>query len=249
MIKAVIIEDEKKSQELLKKLIETNFSQIQIVGTADGVEKGIDLVKKENPDLILLDITMPDGTGFDLLEKVSEKKTDVIFITATDKFAIKAIKYSAMDYILKPIDVEELKSAINKIIDKKSNLSNQDTLKFLLENIKKNDEQYTKISLHTGNAYEIINVKDIIRCEADGNYTSFILTNNRKFVVSTGLKYYEDILPAEAFVRVHHHQLININHVVRFLKEDGGYAVMTDNSKVEISRRKKDTFLQRLQKI
>lgn len=249
MIKAVIIEDEKKSQELLKKMIEKNFPQLEIAGMADGVEKGAELIISQNPDLIFLDITMPDGTGFDLIEKISDKKADIIFITATDKFAIKAIKYSALDYILKPVDVEELKAAVNKIIDKKSAPSNHDSLKFLLENIRKNDDQYSKISLHTGNAYEIVNVKDIIRCEADGNYTSFMLTNNRKFVVSTGLKYYEDLLSRDVFIRVHHHHLININHVIRFLKEDGGYAIMSDHSKVEISRRKKDAFLQRLQKI
>lgn len=249
MIKTVIVEDEKKSQELLKKMIEKNFPELQIAGMADGVEKGAEVIKSQNPDLVFLDITMPDGTGFDLLEKISDKKFDIVFITATDKYAIKAIKYSALDYILKPVDVEELKTAVNKIIDKKSTISNQDSLKFLLENIKKNDDQYSKISLHTGNAYEIVNVKDIVRCEADGNYTSFMLTNNRKFVVSTGLKYYEDLLPQDTFIRVHHHHLININHVVRFLKEDGGYAIMSDNSKVEISRRKKDAFLQRLQKM
>lgn len=249
MIKTVIVEDEKKSQELLKKLVEKNFPQLQIVGTADGVETGIELIRNETPDLIFLDITMPDGTGFDVLEKVSDKKADIIFITASDKFAIKAIKYSALDYILKPVDIDELKAAVNKIIDKKSAPSNHDSLKFLLENIRRNDDQYSKISLHTGNAYEIVNVKDIIRCEADGNYTSFMLTNNRKFVVSTGLKYYEDILPQDSFIRIHHHHLININQVVRFLKEDGGYAIMSDNSKVEISRRKKDAFLQRLQKM
>lgn len=249
MIRTIIVEDEKKSQELLKKLVEKNFPQLQVVGAADGVEQGVQLIRNENPDLILLDISMPDGTGFDLLEKISDKKADIIFITASDKFAIRAIKYSALDYILKPVDIEELKVAVHKIIDKKASLSNQDSLKFLLENIRKSDDQYSKISLHTGNAYEIVNVKDIIRCEADGNYTSFILTNNKKHVVSTGLKYYEDILPPDSFIRVHHHQLINISHVVRFLKEDGGYAIMSDNSKVEISRRKKDAFLQRLQKM
>ena len=248
-MKAVIIEDEKKSRELLHKMIEKNCPEVTIVGTAEGVETGIALINEQNPDLIFLDIAMPDGTGFDMLEKINTKKAHIVFTTAFDKYALKAIKYSALAYLLKPIDVEELKMAIGKISEKRSDLFNSEALKFLLQNIKTNDEQYNKISLHTGTAYEIVNVKDIIRCEADGNYTSFMLTNNRKYVVSTGLKYYEEILPQNDFIRVHHHHLINMNHVVRFLKEDGGYAVMSDDAKVEISRRKKDSFLQRLQKI
>ena len=118
-----------------------------------------------------------------------------------------------------------------------------------MQNIKKNDEHYNRITIPTGNAYEIININDIIRCEAEDHYTNFILSNNRKFLVSTGLKYYEDLLPSGQFVRVHHHHLVNINQVVRYLKVDGGYAIMSAGSQVEISRRKKDAFLQRLQNI
>lgn len=249
MISTVIIEDEKKSQELLRKILEKNFPQIKIVGVADGVEAGVALINTENPDLIFLDIAMPDGTGFDVLENINNKKTNIIFTTATDKFAVKAIKYSALDYLLKPIDLDELKNAVSKVSEKKPDLSSAETLEYLLQNIRKKEDQYNKISLHTGNAYEIININEIIRCEADGNYTVFFLTNKRKHIVSTGLKFYEDLLPTKDFIRVHHHHLININHVIRFLKEDGGYAIMTDDSKVEISRRKKEAFLLRLQNI
>jgi two-component system LytT family response regulator len=121
-----------------------------------------------------------------------------------------------------------------------------ENLQFLIQNLKRTDDNYNKISLPTGNAFEIIQIKDIIRCEADGSYTNFFLVGGKKLMVSASLKHYEDLLPEKDFIRIHHHNLVNMNHVIRFLKEDGGYAIMSDNSKLEISRRKKEAFLERL---
>jgi two-component system LytT family response regulator len=246
MIKAVIIEDEVKSRELLNTLIAKHCEGISVVATAENVETGVEVIRKFSPQIIFLDISMPDGSGFDLLGKVQDMKFDVIFTTATDKYALKAIKYSALDYLLKPIDVEELKNAVNKMSEKKPSLASVENLTFLLQNLKQNNDNYNKITLPTGNAYEIVNVKDIIRCEAEGSYTNFFLVNGKKLMVSASLKHYEDLLPEKDFIRVHHHHLINMHHVIRFLKVDGGYAVMSDNTQVEISRRKKDSFLQKL---
>lgn len=249
MITAVIVEDETKSREVLETLVKTNCPDVQVVATADSVASGLELIRKVNPKLVFLDIEMADGSGFDLLEQLPQAGFDVIFTTASDQHALRAIKYSAIDYLLKPIDGDELKAAVEKIVKKQSGNDNLENLKFLLQNFRMPSEQYTKITLPTGNAYEIVNVKDIIRCEADGSYTSFFLENKKKLLVSASLKHYEDLLPENDFIRVHHHHLININHVVRYLKTDGGYAVMTDGSQIEISRRKKDAFLQRLNKI
>ncbi|MBI4947175.1 MAG: response regulator transcription factor [Bacteroidetes bacterium] len=246
MIKALIIEDEKKSAEVLAQLLQKNCSDIHIAGRAENVKEGIELIRTLKPELIFLDVMMPDGSGFDVLEKLSDLKFDVIFTTATDKFAVKAIKYSALDYLLKPIDAEELKTAVKKVVDSKTKFSTEENLRFLLENIKQGDEQYNKITLPTGNAYEVVSVKDIIRCEANDNYTNVYLSNGRKYLVSGTLKHYEDLLPEKDFIRVHHGNLINMNHMIRFLKEDGGYAVMSDGSKVEVSRRKKEDFLKKL---
>ncbi len=246
MIEAIIVEDEKKSRELLDKLVQKNCPGVSVVGLADTVESGVALIRKLKPRLVFLDIEMPDGTGFDLLKAVQDQHFDVIFTTASDRYAINAIKYSALDYLLKPIDSEELKAAVKKIEEKASADNNMESLKFLLQNFRKNDEQYTRITLPTGNAYEIIQVKDIIRCEADGNYTNFFLSDKRKMIVTMGLKHYEDLLPPTDFFRIHNHHLVNVNHVSRVLKEDGGYAVMSDGSKIEISRRKKDSFLDRI---
>jgi len=244
---AVIIEDEEKSRMMLAEIIKKKFPQITILGLAKNVAEGVDLVKDLKPNLIFLDISMPDGTGFDFLERVKGINFDIIFTTATDKHALKAIKYSACDYLLKPIDIDDLKLAINKLMEKRiSNLPNMEHLNFLIQNLKRPDENYTKITLPTGTAYEIVAIKDIIRCEADGSYTLFFLEGGEKIMVSANLKHYEDLLPEKDFIRIHHHHLININHVVRYLKVDGGYAVMSDNKQVEISRRKKEAFLERL---
>lgn len=248
MINAVIIEDEKKSMEVLQALVSANCPDVKIIGTADSVASGVELVQKAKPELIFLDIEMADGSGFDLLERVGNANYDVIFTTASDAHALKAIKFSAIDYLLKPIDGDELKVACDKLKDKKPNDASLENLRFLLQNFKKPSEQYSKITLPTGNAYEIVNVKDIIRCEADGSYTTFFLENKKKLLVSASLKHYEDLLPEEDFIRVHHHHLINMNHVVRYLKTDGGYAVMSDGTQIEISRRKKEAFIARLNK-
>jgi two-component system LytT family response regulator len=152
--------------------------------------------------------------------------------------------------MLKPYDIDELKNAVKKIMEKRANASPDiNNIRFLLENFKKQDENYNKITLPTGNAYEIVLIKDIVRCEADGSYTKFFLSDKRHFMVTQNLKHYEDILPQDKFLRVHHAHLINMDHVVRFLKEDSGYAIMSDGSRIEISRRKREQFLDILNKM
>lgn len=249
MIKALIIEDEQKSREMMVMLVEKNCPQLQLVGAAKNVKEGVELINSMNPDLVFLDISMPDGTGFDVLEQVQGKKFEIIFTTATDKHALKAIKYSACDYILKPIDVDELKAAAEKVALKKNAVPSMDNLQFLIQQFKKADDNYQKITLPTGNAYEIVNIKDIIRCEADASYTHFHLVGGKKLMISASLKHYEDLLPENDFIRIHHQHLINMQHVSRFLKQDGGYAVMSDGTQIEVSRRKKDAFMDRLNRV
>ena len=249
MIKALVIEDEQKSREMMVMLIEKNCPQLSLLGAAKNVKEGVEMINTLNPDLIFLDISMPDGTGFDLLEQVQGKKFEIIFTTATDKHALKAIKYSACDYILKPIDVDELKAAAEKVALKKNAIPSMENLQFLIQQFKKADDNYQKITLPTGNAYEIVNIKDIIRCEADASYTHFYLVGGKKLMISASLKHYEDLLPENDFIRIHHQHLINMQHVTRFLKQDGGYAVMSDGTQIEVSRRKKDAFMERLNRV
>lgn len=249
MINAVIVEDEKKSRELLNNLIKKNCPDIQIVALADSVEAGVEAIRKFSPALIFLDVEMQDGSGFDLLNKLQDQKFDVIFTTASDKHAINAIKYSAIDYLLKPIDVEELITATKKILEKTSNVTNTDHLKILLQHLKQDKTSLSKIALPVGNAFEVVNVKDVVRCEAEGSYTNFVLNGGKKLLVTNSLKYFEDILPEEIFIRVHHHHLVNTNHVLKYFKADGGYVLMDDGAKIEISRRKREDFLQKIGKV
>ncbi len=248
MIKTVIIEDEQKSRDMLAAIIQKNCPELDVIALGRDVKEGVELIRNQKPELVFLDISMPDGSGFDLLEQVAGSKFELIFATASDQHAIRAIKYSACDYLLKPIDIDELKAAVAKVIKKKNAVPNMENLQFLIQHLKRSDENFQKITLPTGNAYEIVNVKDIIRCEADGSYTTFFLSDKRKLMVSAGLKHYEELLPESEFIRVHHHHLINMNHVLRFLKEDGGYAVMSDGTRIEISRRKKEAFMEKLTK-
>ncbi len=247
MIRSVIVEDEKKSSELLSTMIKRFCPEVTVEAIAESVKDGEVVIRKHNPDLVFLDVEMGDGNGFDLLKKLGDVNFDLIFTTASDQYAVKAIKYSALDYLLKPIDPEELQGAVKKVKERTSDAASFENLKFLLKNIRRDDDRFSRITLPTGNGYELVNIKDIIRCEAEGNYTNFFIDGKRKLLVSASLKHYEDLLPAEDFIRVHHHHLININHVVRYLKTEGGYAVMSDGTEVEVSRRKKDAFLQRLQ--
>lgn len=245
MINAVIIEDEKKSAEALAQLLLRHCPEIRLLGKAENVKQGTDLICKQKPELVFLDVMMPDGSGFDVLEKLSDLKFEVIFTTAHEKFAMKAIKYSALDYLLKPMDPEELKAAVKKVSERKK-FSNEANLRSLLENVKQDENQFSKITLPTGHSYEIVPIKEIIRCEANDNYTTVYLTGGKKYMVSGTLKHYEELLPEKDFTRVHHSHLINMNHMSSFLKEDGGYALMSDGSKVEVSRRKKEEFMKRL---
>jgi two-component system LytT family response regulator len=247
MITAILVEDETKSRQLLNTLLHKYCKDIEVVATAANVKNAIEEIQTHKPDIVFLDITMPDGTGFDLLEKLSPITFDVVFTTATDKHAIKAIKYAALDYLLKPIDIEELKQAVNKLVQKKNNLNTVENLTQLLENLKESSNSYQKITLPTGTAYEMVYTKDIIRCEAEGSYTMFFMTNGKKFLVTYGLIHYEELLSEKEFIRVHRHHLVNVKHVVRYLKE--GFVIMKDETKIEVARRKKDEFTAALKSV
>ncbi len=243
---AIIIEDEAKSAAVLRKLIAINNPSITIVATANNVKDALKAINEHEPELVFMDIELPDGTGFDILEKTTFKNFSVLFTTAYDSFAVRAFKYNAVDYLLKPIDIEELDAAIQKVsATPKLTLARVETI---VDAVRPN-AVLKKITIPTGTAYEVLAINDIIRCEADTSYTKFFTKDGKRYIVSNTLKHYEDMLPADKFIRIHHHHLINVDHIVRILKEDGGYAIMSDDSKIEISRRKKDNLFEYLQKL
>ncbi len=242
MIKVVIIDDEPNAVNLISSILKNNFPDIQVVGTAHSPIEGIKLINTQKPNLIFLDIEMPAANGFDVLDALPDRNFETIFITAYDTYAIRAFKYSAIDYILKPIDIEEFDRATNKAIDKiKSQSQNRDKFAVLLENLKA--QQPYKISIASNKGYEYINIQDIIRLEADGRYCNIYLSSGRQITATKLLSELIETIDHNSFFRPHKSHYINLNCVKMFVKADGNYIEMNDGSQVAISRNKKDEFI------
>ncbi|MCF8367729.1 MAG: LytTR family DNA-binding domain-containing protein [Bacteroidales bacterium] len=236
MISIAIIDDESKARETIINILGLSQTEIEIKGEADDIKSAYALIKKTSPDLVLLDIQLTDGTGFDLLRKFDHLKFRVIFITAHEEYAIQAFKFSAIDYILKPIVAGDLLNAVEKA---KLSIQKEDTelkLSVLLDNL----EKIKKIVLKTAESIHIVNIKNIIRCEADVNYTTFYLNNAEKLLVSKTLKEFEEMLGSSGFFRTHQSHLVNLDYILRYDKSEGGHLVMSDDSIVPVSSRKKD---------
>lgn len=249
MIRTALIDDQENSRNALKALLIKHCPEVAIIGEANSVKSGLELIETKQPDLVFLDVQMTDGTGFMLLEQVKEYSFKVIFTTAFDHYAIQAIRFSALDYLLKPIDPDELVEAVSKYKDISINLNIKLNFEALLENVKKTNAPAKKIVLSTVNKVHVLTVEDLVRCEAMENYTQFSLNNNTRIVVAKTLKEYEELLTEYYFMRVHKSHLVNLNHVINFIKGDGGYLTMSDGKQVPVSDRKKDELFARLQKL
>lgn len=239
MLRAIIIDDEKASRDTLAGLIGRYSNNVEIVAQADGYKSGIAEIHRHKPDVVFLDIQMPDGSGFKLLEDVGEVTFEVIFTTAYDQYAIKAIKYSALDYLLKPIVPDDLIAAIGKADQKKNSGQISYNIEALLENLKHSGEP-KKIVLSTAEKIHVVEVNDILRCESDDYYTRFFFTSGKSLLISKTLKEHEMILGDKHFIRPHKSHLVNVKYIKGFLKADGGYIQMSDGTKVPVSRRKRE---------
>jgi len=253
MIKAILIDDDQNLREGLKGLLERFKNQIQVIGEADNVSSGIDVVNTLKPDVVFLDIQLTDGTGFDILEQLALQngaiKYNIVFITAHEQYAIKAFRFSALDFLLKPVDPEELEKVIYKIesiVEKTNDYSHID---LLLENIRKKVDKFKRIALSTSEGIHLFEVSDIIRCESEDNYTKFFIKNNKPLLISKTLKEYEELLTEHGFIRIHQSHLINLNYLKSYIKKDGGYVIMADDSHLPISQRKKDKLQEILKTI
>jgi two-component system, LytTR family, response regulator len=244
-VKAIIIDDEISVIGILSKLLKYHFSDIDIVCTADDITTGYNAILEYDPDILFLDINLPDGTGFDLLKKIDSPRFKLIFITAHEDYAIKAFKYSAIDYLLKPIQPDELVAAINRVKDLKLKEDQQLRLTALLDNFEE-DHAMKKIVLRTSDSIHVVKIEDIIRCESDSNYTFFYLAEGKKILVSRTLKEYSELLKPAGFLRVHQSHLINVNYIDRYAKANGGAMIMKDNSSVPISHERKTYILKHL---
>jgi len=249
MIRLVIIDDMLNARELIYALIQKHCKNVEVVATADSVKSGMQVIKQYKPDIVLLDIKMHDGTGFDLLNKVKPVDFQVIFISAYEEHALKAFKFSAVDYILKPIDSNELIAAIKKAEEAISPLNGLHHLDVLETNYSSDNRETKKIILKTLDSIYAVNVKDIVRCESDTSYTQFFLNDTRKILISKPLKEYDELLSEFGFFRTHQSHLINLDFFEQYKKADGGFAIMKDGTAIPVSSRKKDLFLQTIDKL
>ncbi len=244
MISAVLIDDDSNLREGMKVMLSSYAPEVKVLGEADAVSSGVKLIEALNPDIIFLDILINEGTGFDILEQLSAKhgniSSNVIFITAHEKFAIKAFRFSALDFLLKPVDPEDLQEAVQKIKNVKNKDNDYRHIELLLENIGKKNDSFKKIALSNSEGIHLFEIKDIIRCESEDNYTKFYFRNHKPLLISKTLKEYEELLNEHRFERIHQSHLINLYDLKSYIKKDGGFVIMSDNSKLPVSQRKKE---------
>jgi two-component system LytT family response regulator len=244
-VRSVIIDDEPGNIITLEELLKAYCPGIAIVGTAPNPNAAAQLINEMQPELVFLDIEMPYGNAFDLLDKLAPVTFEVIFVTAFNDYAIKAFKYAALDYVLKPVNINELKTSVNRAIQRLEEKKVNTRINSLLTNLKTENQQLQKIGLSTSDGYRFENISNIMYLEADGSYTNVFIRGDKKEVVSKNLKEFEDILPESDFCRVHHSFIVNMNSIKKYFKGRGGYVEMENGVNIEIAVRKKEEFFSR----
>ncbi|HTF81788.1 MAG TPA: LytTR family DNA-binding domain-containing protein [Cytophagales bacterium] len=249
MLKAIIVDDEQASRDTLLNYLSKYCAGVQVIAQGDSVATAIPLIHKHNPDIVFLDVEMPYGNAFDLLQQVGDITFETIFVTAFSHYALKALNLSASYYILKPIDIDELITAVNKIADmrkhKKESLHNR----IIVENINTVNKQLQKLVLPRLDGFDVVQVSDIIRCQANDNFTEFFFNNGKKELVCRTLKFYEDTLTDYGFIRIHKSHLVNSQYIKRYVKGKNGTIIMTDGSELELSQQRREQFLEQFGRI
>lgn len=249
MIKAVIIDDEIAIQEMNSRLLSDYFPEIELVGLADSIKSGVELITRQNPDLVLLDIELTDGTGFQLLQKLQPYNFKVVFITGFDSFAIKAIKFSAIDYILKPVNETEFQQAVQRAVELiNKNENTQPQVEVLMNSFKK-EFKNKKLVLRTSESLHIINISDIYFCKSDNSYTTFFIRGQKPVIVSKSIKEYEELLSAYNFIRPHQSYLVNMDAIACIDKTDGGFIILNDKTEIPLSKRRKQAVMDKLESL
>jgi two-component system, LytTR family, response regulator len=243
MIRAILVDDEEHCLDTLQILIAENCSDVQIVAQCRSAESAIKAIEKLKPAVVFLDIEMPFMDGFAMLEQLNEISFAVIFTTSYDQYAIKAIRFSALDYLLKPIDATDLVTAVNRVQSQKQ-LPSSEQFQMLLQQIRHSGSEVTKIAVPTSDGFELIFADNILRCEAEDSYTHFHLKNNRKIIACRTLKDVESQLQQfHNFIRIHHSFIVNLNEVTKYVRGEGGYVEMSDGKIVNVSRSRKDALM------
>jgi len=249
MLKAVIIDDEPHAREKMLLLLQRYCPEVVVMGTAKDAAEGLAAIAVHKPDLVFLDIEMPVLSGFDLLRQLDSINFEIIFATAHDHYAIKAIKFSALDYLVKPIDFEQMQNAVQKAarrIEEKTSIIQYQVLKENIQQTQAPMLQQLAIPAQTGMSF--VKVSDILYCEADSNYTHIYLMNKQKVVSSRVLKEYEELLKDNGFIRIHHSHLVNRAHIIQYIKGEGGQVILKGGVSLSVSRRKKEEVMERLKK-
>jgi len=243
MLTAIIIDDETNSRNALRQKLTNHCTGVSIIAECENGEEGIQSIEEKKPDIVFLDVEMPRMNGFTMLQQLKNKNFEVIFITAYDHYAIKAIKFSALDYLVKPVEVEDLKIAVEKVTQKRSQPVGNNRVELLLQNLLDEKKAHQRIAISSMEGLQFLATDEIIYLEANSNYTSFFLTGNRKITATKTLKDFEDLLPASLFIRIHHSYLINKNGVEKYIKGEGGQVVMKNGVTLDVARRKKEEFM------
>lgn len=245
MIRCILVDDEVKNLEHLRILLQDFCQNVEVLAACQTVDEALSAIHSQKPDVVFLDIQMQRETGFDLLTRVEHVDFHVIFITAYSEYAIKAIRFSAIDYLLKPIDIEELKRALAKVENKVNN-DMAGRLEQLFQNLRPKNGQTHKLAIPIADGLEFVNIKTILYCEASSNYTQIFLNDGKKYVVSRTLKEYEELLAEHEFFRIHNSFVINLNAIKKYVRGDGGYVIMNNDVTLDVSKRRKEAFLERL---
>jgi len=247
--RVALVEDEIHQQQTIKEMLSA-FPEFQLVGIASTVEEGEVLLQSAKPDLALLDVMISSQTSFDMLARMKEIPFDIIFTTSYDHFAVQAFRLSAIDYLMKPVDRTDFEQALEKFKLQRTNQNKGDNIQNLLSNLQLPEaDAKTKIALPTSNGFLFVSIKNVIRCESDNNYTTFHTTDKNKILISKTMKEIELMLMGYHFFRVHNSHLINMECITEYIKGEGGLVRMTDGSVIEVSRRRKDEFLQQLHRL
>jgi two-component system LytT family response regulator len=246
-IKTLIVDDEVNNRENLHALLKEYCKDVQVVGLADSVDSAYKIIKSQKPDLVFLDIKMPEKDGFKLLESLNEINFEVIIVTAYNQYAIQAIKFCAIDYLLKPIDIIELSNAVDLVSRRMDQKKENEGLKQLINHLN-NKKRSTKIGLASQDKVDFVETSQIIRCEADNNYTHIFLDNQKKMTISKTLKEFEELLSDYGFIRLHQSHLVNSAFIQSYYKNDGGYIKLNDGTTIPISRTKKNEIIAQIRK-
>ncbi|MEO7923848.1 MAG: LytTR family DNA-binding domain-containing protein [Chitinophagaceae bacterium] len=243
MLTAIIIDDETSSRNALKQKLMHHCSSIQIITECENAEEGIKNIEEKKPDIVFLDVEMPRMNGFTMLQQLQTRNFELIFITAYDHYAIRAIRFSALDYLVKPVDIEDLKAAVEKAGQKRKHSHGNERIDLLLQNLMNEKKEHQRIAIPSMEGLQFINMDDIIYLEAQSNYTLIYLKDSYKLTVSKTLKDFEELLPSAVFIRIHHSHIINRTAVEKYIKGEGGQVIMKNGVTLDVARRKKEEFM------